>query len=787
MTGLTDDVVLLIHSDNTDAFTAFRDNSDSDHTVTRTNNTEHDTGVTPPLDLHSSILFDGTGDDLTSADSDDWFFDGDFVIDMQVYATDTTGFQTLAGQSVDGNNFWSWRLVTDATNITRLRFQLDVGGSNLVDFDITGLTLARNTWHHIAIQRDVNNWCVWGNGTVLGTLSNSSSFSNFAAALQIGSIATLGDFQGNMNEIRIIKGATAYTHNTSFTAPTVHYTDETQSKGFIDSNTVLMLHCDGLDTGTTFTDSSQSSHVVTAVNQAQTSTTLPKFGTASCLLDGSGDRLSIPDSTDFDYGTGDFTIEAWLKKNVAGNADNFYRQDGGTEDFEIEAGHNETQLLVNSTVSGLTLNITGEHYDVQADGEWYHIAIVRSGSTFYIFQNGILRETDTDANATTVAAAALLLGGNGTTDYDGNMDEIRIQKGAAIWTRDFDVPTTAYESPEPSISSVAPDEGFAIGGTSITVSGAGFITGLTSVTFGGDTASSIVVANSTTLSCDTPVNPDGSVDVVVVNGINTSTLSSGYTYLDPAPVSVTPNMGLAVRSALVSIAGSAFAPAATASFDGTVATDITVVTTSLITCRFPLHTAATVNVTVLNGGTSTGSLANGFTYLDPAPVSVAPAFGTPKGGTTVTISGTAFDASATCSFDGTVAANITNTSSSQISCETPAHAAGNVNVTVTNASTSTGSITNGYNYSAALHFGGGFAIFGATTVTSERIAVQAIVWDSSGATSGELCEVTDRDGNTVFTSQANTESYFNRTYYNKIFKGLTVSDLDSGVLYIYKR
>ena len=83
-----------------------------------------------------------------------------------------------------------------------------------------------------------------------------------------------------------------------------------------DAYTVLLLHCNGVDESTTFTDSSGggvgSPHTVTAVGNAQIDTAQKKFDTGSALFDGTGDYLSLEDSDDWDFGTGDFTVDCWI-------------------------------------------------------------------------------------------------------------------------------------------------------------------------------------------------------------------------------------------------------------------------------------------------------------------------------------------------------------------------------------------------------------------------------------------------------------------------------------------
>ena len=85
----------------------------------------------------------------------------------------------------------------------------------------------------------------------------------------------------------------------------------------------------------------------------------------------------------------------------------------------------------------------------------------------------------------------------------------------------------------------------------------------------------------------------------------------------------------------------------------------------------------------------------------PTVISVMPNSGTPNGGTGVTITGTGFVSGATVTFGGTAATSVTVASSTSITASTPAHAAGAVAVAVTNTDSQSGSLNNGYTYTAA--------------------------------------------------------------------------------------
>src|SRR2546422_5125294 len=85
----------------------------------------------------------------------------------------------------------------------------------------------------------------------------------------------------------------------------------------------------------------------------------------------------------------------------------------------------------------------------------------------------------------------------------------------------------------------------------------------------------------------------------------------------------------------------------------------------------------------------------------PTVTGVSPGSGPAAGGTSVTITGTNFVSGATVTLGGTPATSVVVASSTQITATTAAHAAGAVNVVVTNPDTQTGSLTNGYTYVAA--------------------------------------------------------------------------------------
>jgi len=262
----------------------------------------------------------------------------------------------------------------------------------------------------------------------------------------------------------------------------------------------------------------------------------------------------------------------------------------------------------------------------------------------------------------------------------------------------------------PSVSSISPSSGGTGGGTAVTISGSNFVSGAT-VTIGGNAATNINVVSGTTITAVTPAHASGAVNVVVTNPDGQSgTLSSGFTYTTsppPAPAvsSVSPNTGSTAGGSAVTITGTNFVAGATASFGGAQATNVNVTNSTTITALTPAHSAGVVSVVVSNPDGQNGTLSGGFTYSAPqtAPpptvASISPNFGPTAGGTAVTITGSNFVSGAAVTFDGAAASSVDVSSSTSITAVTPAHAAGAVNVVVTNPDSQTGVLGNGFTYS----------------------------------------------------------------------------------------
>jgi hypothetical protein len=219
----------------------------------------------------------------------------------------------------------------------------------------------------------------------------------------------------------------------------------------IDEFTKLMLHCDGTDASTSFPDSSAGAKTVTANGNAQVDTAQSKFGGASGLFDGTGDYLSVPDSADWDFGSGDFTIDLWVRSTTTSGDHVIIERaspsiDPGAAAFLIDMTGGNFRFL--ASADGATYGVAILSMGAVAADTWAHLAVTRSGSDIRTFKDGALIASTTSASALFDVAFPVMIGagsnGSVIAGWNGWIDEVRISKGVARWTAAFTPPDEPY-------------------------------------------------------------------------------------------------------------------------------------------------------------------------------------------------------------------------------------------------------------------------------------------------------------------------------------------------------
>lgn len=211
-----------------------------------------------------------------------------------------------------------------------------------------------------------------------------------------------------------------------------------------DANTKVLLHFDGTNGGTTFTDSAiGGSHAWSVLSgTATTSTTLPKFGTASGSF--TTGAISTPDSTDFTFGINDFTIDFWFKTSTTGGISLFGQGNGGTtSSIVMSVSSGGLGATVYTGTTGTQINSAVNY----CDGVWHHTALVRNGPNIMLFVDGVLKTTISYLSPISDVSTPFCVGATsssaGGTLYTGNIDEFRISN-VARYTSTFTPATGAY-------------------------------------------------------------------------------------------------------------------------------------------------------------------------------------------------------------------------------------------------------------------------------------------------------------------------------------------------------
>ena len=267
--------------------------------------------------------------------------------------------------------------------------------------------------------------------------------------------ASIGPEAGVTYTLRLYgQAGTLLRTETGLTGNTYNWANEVADSGIIGAgddpywnNVVALLHCDGTNGSTTFTD--QKSHTFTATGNAQISTAQSKFGGASALFDGTGDLVSSADHADWALGAGDWTIECWVRPaSTAAQCVILHKRASsavyGPFGIYMDAGGKAGFLIsVDGSTWGVNI-LTGTGIFVA--GTWAHVAFCRSGNNYYAFVNGTSAGTASLAGALFANTAPLCIGANGdaSVSFNGNIDDVRITKGAARYTAAFTPPAAAF-------------------------------------------------------------------------------------------------------------------------------------------------------------------------------------------------------------------------------------------------------------------------------------------------------------------------------------------------------
>ena len=201
----------------------------------------------------------------------------------------------------------------------------------------------------------------------------------------------------------------------------------------------LLLKGEGTNGSTTILDSSSNNLSVTVLGNPSISTAVnTPFGTGDGVLrlpsGGSNNRIEIQYNSDFLFDQ-DLTVEAWFyPTNTTNNTQELVTVGSFTDGLvvRIKSPFND-DIYLKGKAFAITASVTFN--------AWNHVALVRSGSIGKVYVNGVFTGSQQTVTGTVNSAQGIVTVGK---NYFGYLSNLRITKGVARYTENFDVPTAPF-------------------------------------------------------------------------------------------------------------------------------------------------------------------------------------------------------------------------------------------------------------------------------------------------------------------------------------------------------
>jgi hypothetical protein len=404
-----------------------------------------------------SVHFDGTTQNRITIPSTTDFAPGtgDFTIEMWVYHTNLTGQQTYFGDTY-GNTSGIYTYKTSNNEISLYdSAQRSLSAQNVIKL---------NTWHHIAWTRESGVLRAFVDGVIVDEDTYTGNFTDTDYFIGDTAGTSSGEMVGYISNLRYCKLHAVYTSN--FTVPTRELEVHTGAKGVVfptADNRTTLLAC---QSSTDATADATGRHILTASSGVTAADANPGLlrktnitstiteNTGSVFFDGNADHLKLANSTDFNYGSGDFSIEVWVYLlSSAGGADNHgiasnYITSGNRRSWLLMLSGATPAFLASSDGTSGNLITVSSSVDV-ADETWTHIAVSRTGTTLTIYVNGVQQAQNSSFHSSIYSNTddPVEIGGynNGTNTFEGYISNLRICKGHQVYKSNFIPPIRELE------------------------------------------------------------------------------------------------------------------------------------------------------------------------------------------------------------------------------------------------------------------------------------------------------------------------------------------------------
>ena len=205
----------------------------------------------------------------------------------------------------------------------------------------------------------------------------------------------------------------------------------------------LILRGEGVNNGTTFTDESYNNLTPNFIDACVTSTAQFKYGSSS-IYQPQSDYMTYADNTAFHVGSGDFTIETWFYVPTGSNGGFAIGHRGGATSnngWALLHDYANDNFKFYWSLDGTTQSYIQTSTFIPTVDTWYHVAMVRDGTTGTIYIDGVASATGTISGTINAPSSNFVIGAfrqdSGYFYRDEiYFDEIRLTK-AARYTSDF--------------------------------------------------------------------------------------------------------------------------------------------------------------------------------------------------------------------------------------------------------------------------------------------------------------------------------------------------------------
>jgi len=418
-------VTALLHGDGTNAAqnNTFLDSSSNNFTITRNGNTTQ--GSFSPYGNLWSNYIDATGANYARTGTS-LSFSGDFTFECWA------SFTSPATSSINADFF----TLGDSKVSSGFEFYVYQNNLRVYSNDSTifnvAYTFTNGVWYHFAAVRSSGTITFYINGTAVGTLSSSTTYSGLVTLFAEYYNGTVYNNSAKfyVSNIRFVNSAVYTTTFTPSTTPLTAISGTqlltAQSNRFIDNssnNATITI---------TGTPSVQRFSPFQNLATYQTA----KIG-GSGYFDGSSSYLTSVTNAAFNFGSGAFTIEAFFYTASTGNQViiSTWNGSGGGNDstsaFEIiyYAGTLYCQVASGTTATPLTTTTWPLN-------QWNHVVLVANGSTMSAYLNGVRFATTSFSSSVNNAAYAPQIGTRSPSSsfpFAGYIASSRIVKGTAVY------------------------------------------------------------------------------------------------------------------------------------------------------------------------------------------------------------------------------------------------------------------------------------------------------------------------------------------------------------------